>query len=58
MTDIRIRTVPHHVIATIDELADAAGLSRQEYRPRLSHAPGPCWPGRSSCPFIDRCEHA
>jgi len=31
MTDILIRTVPHHVIAAIDELADAAGLSRQEY---------------------------
>jgi len=31
MTDILIRTVPHHVIAAIDDLADAAGLSRQAY---------------------------
>ncbi len=31
MTDILIRHVPHHVIAAIDEIADAAGLSRQEY---------------------------
>jgi len=38
MTDILIRTVPHHVIAAIDEIADAAGLRRHEYLTRLARA--------------------